>query len=204
MLSRRDVLIIAGDFGGVWTGSQKDDRVLDFHEEKNYTTLFVGGNHENYAALYSYPVEMWMGGKVHRVRDHVLHLMNGQIFEIEGKSFFVMGGATSVDKMLREPYVTWWPQEEPSAAEFDEALKNLARVDFKVDYIITHTCPEMVRKGMFVTYEGFIDYESGVEKFLDKIILKAEYTKWFAGHIHIDREFDKYKMRILYNSVIKL
>ena len=39
----------------------------------------------------------WHGGKVHRVRPHVLHLMRGQIFELEDSRFFTMGGAKSHD-----------------------------------------------------------------------------------------------------------
>ena len=204
LLSRKDFVIIAGDFGGVWTGNEKDDKVLDLHEDRSYTTLFIGGNHENYDVLDSYPVSVWNGGKIHRIREHVIHLMNGQVFTLQGKTFFVMGGATSADKMFRQEHITWWAQEEPSAAEYDEALKNLKKADFKVDYIITHTCPESVRRSMFKIYDGFIDYESGVEKFLDKIISDVEYEKWFAGHIHIDREFESLKMRIIFNSVIKL
>lgn len=204
ILTRNDYLIIAGDFGGVWTGNEKDDAVLNLHEEKNYTTLFVGGNHENYDALESFPVEEWHGGKIHRIKEHVIHLMNGQVFDIGGKKFFIMGGATSVDKMFRKAHVTWWPQEEPSQAEFEEALSNLEACENRVDYIITHTCPEIVRKTMFEMYDGFIDYNSGVEKFLDKVMQETAYEKWFAGHIHIDREFNDYKMRILYNSVVKI
>ena len=204
LLKRKDFVIIMGDFGGVWTGNEKDDRVLDMHERRSYTTLFIGGNHENYDALNMYPVIEWNGGKVHRIREHVFHLMNGQIFTLQGKTFFVMGGATSADRMFREDHVTWWEQEEPSAAEYTEALNNLAKARFKVDYILTHTCPETVRRSMFKIYEGFIDYESGVEKFLDRVLTDVEYGRWFAGHIHIDREFEKYRMRILFNSVVKL
>ena len=72
ILTRNDYLIIAGDFGGIWTGTEKDDPVLDYHENRNYTTLFVGGNHENYDALERYPIEEWNGGKVRRIRDHIL------------------------------------------------------------------------------------------------------------------------------------
>ena len=39
----------------------------------------------------------WHGGKVHRIRPHVLHLMRGQIYELEGYRFFTMGGAKSHD-----------------------------------------------------------------------------------------------------------
>ena len=38
------------------------------------------------------------GGKVHRIRPHVLHLMRGQVFDIEGHTFFTMGGVKSVRK----------------------------------------------------------------------------------------------------------
>ena len=51
-------------------------------EEKPFTTLYVDGNHENFDRLYGYPIENWQGGKVHKIRPSVLHLMRGQVFEI--------------------------------------------------------------------------------------------------------------------------
>ena len=70
---------------------------LDWLNEKNSTTLFVDGNHENFTRLYNYPVEEWHGGKVHKIRDSVLHLMRGEIFEINDKKIFTFGGAKSHD-----------------------------------------------------------------------------------------------------------
>lgn len=204
LLTRDDYLIIAGDFGGVWTGDEADDEVLSIHNDRNYTTLFVGGNHENFDSIYSYPIEEWNGGKIHRIRDNVIHLMNGQVFNIEGRKFFIMGGATSVDKVWREEGVSWWPQEEPGEEEFKEAFDNLARAQNKVDYIITHTLPEKVRNKVFSVYSDFLNYDSGVEKFLNLIIENIYYDKWFSGHIHVDREFPEYKIRILYNGIVKL
>lgn len=204
LLTRDDYVIIAGDFGAIWSGDELDEEALNYHNNKKYTTLFIAGNHENYDLLNKYPVEEWHGGKIHRIRENVLHLMNGQIFTIEGKKFFVMGGATSVDKMLREVGVSWWPEEEPSDEEYIEASNNLIANSNTVDYIITHTCPEKVRKHAFQVYNDFIEYSSRVEQFLDIIIDNVDYKKWYAGHIHIDREFPDYKLRILYNSIIKL
>ena len=202
LLSRDDYLIITGDFGGVWTGDSGDDDILDYHEQKSYTTLFIGGNHENYDALYTYPVFMWNGGPVHKIREHVLHLINGQIYEIEGKSFFIMGGATSVDKMFRIEHKTWWKEEEPSEEDYKTAWDNLAKRGNKVDYIITHTVPELVRKTAFVPMKDFLDYESRVERFLDTVIKEVQYEIWYAGHIHIDREISNFNLRIIYNSII--
>ena len=201
-LCRDDYLIITGDFGGVWTGDSSDDDILNYHENKNYTTLFVGGNHENYDALNLYPVEEWHGGKVHRIREHILHLMNAQIFEIEGSTFFVMGGATSVDRMFRVEHETWWAQEEPSEEEFQAAREVLNNAENRVDYIITHTIPEKVRKSIFKPMKDFVEYESNVEKYLDEVVDNVKYKKWYAGHIHIDRDVMKYRLRLLFNSIV--
>ena len=64
---------------------------------KNFTTLFVDGNHENFERLYRYPVEEWHGGKIHKIRDSVIHLMRGETYDIDNKKFFVFGGAKSHD-----------------------------------------------------------------------------------------------------------
>ena len=92
-MTKRDIVICAGDFGGVWFGDGRDEAALDWLESLPFTLAFVCGNHENYDALERYPVKDWHGGKVHRIRSHVLHLMRGQVFELEGYHFFTMGGA---------------------------------------------------------------------------------------------------------------
>ena len=99
-MTKDDYVIICGDFGGVWDKdgeSKQETMMLDWLECKTFTTLFVDGNHENFDRLYGYPVEEWHGGKVHKIRPTVLHLMRGQIFTIEGKKFFTFGGASSHD-----------------------------------------------------------------------------------------------------------
>lgn len=96
-MDRDDYVIITGDFGGVWDDSPKEAYWLKRLEEKPFTTLFADGNHENFDRLNEFPVQQWHGGKVHCIRPHILHLMRGQIFEINGITFFTMGGASSHD-----------------------------------------------------------------------------------------------------------
>ena len=94
-LSKKDYVIIAGDFGGVWSRgeeSQKEKFNLDFLESLPFTILFVDGNHENFDRLNSFPVQTWHGGNVHMVRPSVIHLMRGQVFEIDGIKLFAFGG----------------------------------------------------------------------------------------------------------------
>ena len=99
-MTKNDVVIIAGDFGGVWFGDSRDDETLDWLERLPFTLAFVCGNHENYDALERYPVAECHGGKVHRIRPHVLHLMRGQIFKLESYRFFTMGGAKATTSRM--------------------------------------------------------------------------------------------------------
>ena len=99
-LTKDDYVIICGDFGGVWSFEEEstyEKEMLDWLDSRNFTTLFVDGNHENYTRLYKYPIEEWNGGKVHKIRDSVLHLMRGEVFDIDNKKFFVFSGTKSHD-----------------------------------------------------------------------------------------------------------
>lgn len=49
-MTKEDYVIICGDFGGVWNKeveNKEEKHLLDWLEEKPFTTLFVDGNHEN-------------------------------------------------------------------------------------------------------------------------------------------------------------
>ena len=92
-MTKEDYVIICGDFGGIWdkdASGELETRLLDELEGKTFTTLFVDGNHENFDRLYSYPVEEWNGGKVHKIRPSVIHLMRGQVFTIAGKKILLL------------------------------------------------------------------------------------------------------------------
>lgn len=90
-LTRDDVVIVAGDFGFIWSGSNTDKYWLDWFESKPWTTCFVDGNHENHHLLAGLPMREWNGGLVHEVRPHVLHLMRGEMFDITGTTMLRHG-----------------------------------------------------------------------------------------------------------------
>ena len=52
--------------------------------------------------------------------------MRGEIFQINGKSFFAFGGAESHDKEYRTSGKTWWTDEMPSADEYKNAISNIS------------------------------------------------------------------------------
>ena len=201
MMTKEDYLIIAGDFGLVWDSSVEEIQLQQWLEEQPYTTLFVDGNHENFDLLeLLYPVENWHGGRIRRLSPSVIQLMRGQVYEIDGKSFFTMGGAESYDKQFRVQGISWWPQEIPSEKEFREARANLLGHRMKVDYVITHCMPSSVQHQLFGDNSMYPD--NALTDFFDEINQKMTYTQWFSGHYHRDGTvLTNPKMHIVYHKV---
>lgn len=197
--TKKDYLIIAGDFGLVWQKDSKQDKYWQkWLSDKPYTTLFVDGNHENHELLSEYPIEKWKGGKVHRINDSILHLMRGQVYEIAGKRIFTFGGARSSDKQFRVEGRSWWANEQADEDEKHEAFINLERYDNKVDYVITHTCPTSILKEFDADYR-----KDSTSDFLDKVKDKIIFKNWYFGHFHVDMQIDS-KFTLLYNQIIEI
>ena len=197
-VTKNDVVIITGDCGGVWFGDSRDDETLDWLERLPFTLAFVCGNHENYDALERYPVAEWHGGKVHRVRPHVLHLMRGQVFELESYRFFTMGGAKSHDTNHRINHISWWRQELPSDEEYSEALQNLERYNWQVDYIITHCAPTSI--ALMGSRHNEADR---LTDFLQEVRERAKYYYWLFGHYHDNKAVDE-KHILLWEQIVQI
>lgn len=205
-MNRDDHVIICGDFGGLWDGSAQEQYWLDWLNEKPFTTLWVDGNHENYDMLKKIPVEDWHGGKVQRIRPYILHLMRGQLYEIEGYTFFTLGGGKSHDikdgildpaepdfkKRFRQLKAqnarfrvlgqSWWPEEMPSVEEYQVARETLERAGWEVDYVVTHCGPTSVVKQLDTRYEA-----DRLTDFLEELRSLLKFHYWLFGHYHDNR-----------------
>jgi len=222
-MTRDDYVIICGDFGGVWSDSPAQEMNLDWLGFLPFTLLFVTGNHENYDLLEKYEVSEWHGGKVQFIRPNVIHLMRGQVYEIDGKTIFTMGGAACHDlrngvldpedpdyfekayklkrknEFFRVKGKSWWPQELPSAEEYEEARKNLEAHDNKVDYIITHCAPSTLQ-GFYCMVSGNDSYPvNELTDFLQDLYWSVSFKRWYLGHYHINTDLGA--CRILYDSI---
>lgn len=222
-LTKKDTILICGDFGGIWYGDERDDEVLDWMESRSFTTAFVTGNHENYDALRKYPLEEWKGGNIRRIRPSVILLERGQIFNLYGKRFFTMGGASSHDiqggilepddpllerkrrqldareEMYRINHISWWKEELPNEEEYQTARANLDRAGWEVDYIVTHCCPSSVQD----TFSDGFYQRDALTDFFEEIHQQCRFKYWFFGHYHGNMAIEK-KYIMLYEQIIKL
>lgn len=201
-LTLNDYVIVAGDFGAIWSEQTLVEN-LRYYTELPFTVLFVDGNHENFDLINSYSVEIWNGGKVHKIKPNVIHLMRGQIFEIEGKTIFTFGGATSIDRDYRIAGRSWWPQELPTYEELDEGIANLKKYNNKVDYIITHSCGQRALMYPKLRIYAGVKIACPESHLLSNFEDTVEFKHWYFGHFHIDAQLsDKYT--VLMHKIVKL
>lgn len=221
-LTKDDFVIILGDFGLPWDNSKEDEYQLKELEARPFTTLFIDGNHENYDLLEQYPVKEWNGGLVHKISEHILHLMRGQIFTIENKAFFTFGGARSHDikdgildgndpdwrkrakymirrgkDQFRVNHWSWWEQETATKEEMKIGRDNLKKHQFQVDYVLTHTPPESIAR------EQIIYDKDPTAVYLDELKNKITFQKWYFGHIHENIKISDH-MYGLYDNITKI
>lgn len=198
-VTKEDYLIILGDVAVCWDGGIGDIYLRDILQQLPCTVLWLDGNHENFEVIDTYPVKEWHGGDVQFIRDDIIHLMRGQVYEIEGKTFFTFGGGLSIDKYWRIPGQSWWPQEMPTEEEYELGRRNLERVDYKVDYILTHTCPTHVAP---MLVEKVLPGEEELQNYLEEIYRSTECEAWYFGHWHVDWSGEIFQA--LWNEIVEL
>lgn len=198
-LKKGDTLIVCGDFGFFWNNSRSEKAIIKKLEEKDFDIAFVDGCHENFDIIEaSEPVE-WHKGKVHALGKNIFHLMRGQIYEIENMKIFAFGGGHSQDFDFRSESPNWWEREQPSHSEILNAIENLKKYQWKIDYIITHEPPASLKDCLNVDVFQRLE----VHTFFEDVIRNCWYRKWFFGKCHMDKYIPT-KYYALFDSVMQI
>lgn len=199
-LDSQDTLIICGDFGFDWDA----DTIKKWQEfDHKYTILFCDGNHENYDILNSLDEVGMYGDTVGVFGNNTFRLLTGHLYNIDGRKFLVYGGAscTPTDKYWRlDPDCIakwgklWWEEEVPDPECYDLAVDSLKKVDYKFDYLISHTCAPELKGSVLNSYK--VDFYDPVEDTIRDLQLlikenNGEYKKHFFGHFHVNKECGK-------------
>ena len=190
-----DLLIILGDLGVMFEDTEENRSFTEWFLSLDKQIAVVEGNHENHSFINSFPSDIWCGGEVHRLSDTIVHLKRGNIYNIEEKTFFVMGGCKSSAKW--KEMGLWFDGEEPTEEELSLSYSNLSKYDNKVDYVLTHK------------YVNYKDAENdkyqplsleGLTKYIDE---NVTFSHWYSGHWHINKIIDA-KHTIVYDEPVPL
>ena len=201
-LDENDIVICLGDLGWSWNIKY----IEEFQPKcKWYSVL---GNHENYTLIDQMPIIETDVGRMRQMKENVFYLMNGEMYRIGGKKFFVFGGALSIDKHWRTPYVSWWPQEQPTEADYYNAIGNLQKNNWTFDYLLTHTADtEFVQTVLGRTDTINDSTERMITQLKNEIKENGgSFKKHFFGHLHQfwKSTTDDYEWYCLYTQVYDL
>lgn len=213
---RKDVLIILGDTGFNFYGDARDDKLKTKMSTLNITMFCLHGNKENRPQnVGTYGIRNFCGGKVYYEPrfPNLLFAIDGETYVFEGHKYMVVGGAHSVDKMkCLEEGTPFWDDEMPDESVKARVETHLAKENNRIFGMLTHTCPlkylpaemflstrqnaDIKRKPRKIKAKKVFrpDIDRATEEWLDHIEENIEYTVWFCGHYHIDKEIDKIHM----------
>lgn len=226
-LTKDDYVLILGDCGLIFDPepSKEEQYYINWLNDKNWTTLFIDGNHDNHDRLNNMPEEEWNGGKIHRISDSIYHLKRGEFYDICGKKCFVLGGAKSHDidtilypnsdpqwklkrKKLNKKHewyrtegVDWWSSEVITDTDKENALTNLDKNNWQCDYVFTHTPPQCFIEELNGEVEP--DNLDPTAVFLDDVKKKLDYQHWFCGHMHKEKNMTN-KDHCLYAQILQI
>ena len=205
-----DALVILGDAGILYYGENRarEKNLKAWLSRFPITLLCVRGNHEARPQdRKNMLCRDFCGGKAYyeEACPNVLHLTDGGVYSICGKTILSIGGAYSVDKELRLAMnYMWFENEELSLIEMERIYADLLSANLHYDLILTHTCPEKwIPTDMFI---GGIDQSKvsrRMEIFLESVENIADYDHWYFGHYHGNRDIND-KVTMLYQEIRRL
>ncbi len=196
-----DIIVILGDVGVNFHEDERDDAVKHILSKLKPTIFCIHGNHEIRPwNIPGYKQKEWNGGKVWYQEEYpsLLFAVDGEIFNINGVRYLVIGGAYSVDKFYRlQRGGGWWPDEQPSQEIQAYVEKQIAEKEF--DVVLSHTCPFRYEPTeMFLPMVDQSSVDDSTERWLDEIEKKIQYKAWYCGHWHTEKRIDK--MHCLYRT----
>lgn len=196
-IGSEDTIVLLGDVGMNYYGNKRGDR----HRKKRLNKLGVPmfcihGNHEmRPETITTYHEVEWHGGTVYVEDDYpnLLFARDGEVYDLDGQKTIVIGGAYSVDKWYRlQCDLNWFQDEQPSEEIKAKVEQKLDELGWKVDAVLTHTCPERyIPREAFLSGVDQATVDNTTEQWLDTIAERLDYRAWFCGHWHINKRIDK-------------
>lgn len=171
------LIIHVGDVGVGFKSKRKEMENLkhfnNFLRKNGNTMLCIRGNHDN--------PEYFNGDCCF---SNLSLLPDYTNMEINNEEFLFVGGAISIDRLVRKPKVSWWVEEEMI---LDKSLIK------KCDILVTHTAPSWIgpndKNGiLWYTQKDANLWEECIEerKKIDRLIELSQAKKHFCGHFHMN------------------
>ena len=123
---------------------------------------------------------------------HIRYLMDGHVYNINGYSVLVIGGAYSVDKYYRlskkhkDGWCGWFPDEQLTPKEMNTISDAFNGQHF--NFVLTHTCPYSWQPtDLFLNMIDPSTIDCSMELWMEDFKNTISWDAWLFGHYHDDR-----------------
>ena len=197
-----NTLVLLGDVALNYFGDSRDQARKDQLRRLPITFFCIHGNHEmRPSESLGYEHSEYHGGQVWVQPEYpnILFAIDGEVYDFNGNSCIVIGGAYSVDKQYRLARGwKWFPDEQPSDVVKAKVEQVLSDRNWKIDVVLSHTGPMKYEPTEVFLPIDQSTVDKSTEAWLDEIEAKLDYGRWYFGHYHTEKEVDK--IRIMYND----
>ena len=189
-----DVMVILGDAGINYYLDSRDRELKEELSQLNITLFCIHGNHEARPwEAGDYDEKEWNDGIVYVEEQYpnILFAKDGEIYDFNGKSVIVIGGAYSVDKYYRlNNGLMWFDTEQPDDEIKAYVERQLDKVDWSIDIVLSHTVPiEAEPVWNFIPGLDQSTVDKSTEQWLQRIYDNLDLREgWYAGHYHCEAE----------------
>jgi len=196
-------LIILGDVGFNFYLNKTDRKNKEYVQSLNCLVYCVRGNHEerpeNLPSILEDYDELINGYVMYEKEyPNIRYLKDGGIYNFNGYSTLVIGGAYSVDKNYRlaiaaargigpeTQWTGWFKDEQLTPQEMFNIEANVQNMSF--DFVLSHTCPYTWQPfNLFLTNVDQHTVDNTMEKWLDNLKNEINWKyAWLFGHFHED------------------
>ena len=196
--TKDDILCILGDAGINYYLNKKDYMLKQVLQDMPITFFCIHGNHEERPFnISTYITKKWNGGTVYYEEEfpNILFAKDGEIYNINGKSVLVIGGAYSVDKEYRILKGWSWFKDEQPSKEIVKYIEKQITKQRHFDIVLTHTCPIKTEpRHMFLPFIDQSKVDKTTELLLQRIADWITFDNWYFGHFHGHWDNGKYHM----------
>ena len=196
--TKNDILCILGDAGINYYLNKKDYMLKQVLQDMPITFFCIHGNHEERPFnISTYITKKWNGGIVYYEEEfpNILFAKDGEIYNINGKSILVIGGAYSVDKEYRLLKGWSWFKDEQPNKEIVKYIEKQITKQRHFDIVLTHTCPIKTEpRHMFLPFIDQSKVDKTTELLLQRIADWITFDNWYFGHFHGHWDNGKYHM----------
>ena len=196
--SKEDILCVLGDAGINYYLNKKDYMLKQVLQDMPITFFCVHGNHEERPFnISTYITKKWNEGTGYYEEEfpNILFAKDGEIYNINGKSILVIGGAYSVDKEYRLLKGWSWFKDEQPNKEIVKYIEKQITKQRHFDIVLTHTCPIKTEpRHMFLPFIDQSKVDKTTELLLQRIADWITFDNWYFGHFHGHWDNGKYHM----------